>query len=480
MEAPIDEEGLRVKDSATTDATGTPGTETTKLMTEVPKIVYDRLRAAGPERSFLGQSMLGQSVPGPTAAEPAHPNADLLTAFAEQALSATERDGVLEHLALCVECRDVVALALPAMDIAAVPTAADTETVRTATPAKPHWSWLSSPRLAWPGLRWAALAAGVALAASVLLLPPGKLNQATLPSAKQVAATAPPEAVQQTPSSPIASPPPSQSSVSANAAPVGGNGARTKLELSPSKKVKAASPPEGQSGMLLAYNTKSAIPANKGPAASTPPSAAFEPGESASRSTTEAVEVAAATEAVTVAPSPEDTLMARNAAPAIEKAKPAPIEAEVNESQKTQAAHGTASARLQERNVMSAAKMAPSTNQALVPNATWTIKAGVLQRSWDSGQSWQNALRTDHPLLCYTSHLAEVWAGGQAGALFHSVDDGVTWLQLRPSSKGKALSSDVTHIDIRGDPRGSVEIVVSTHNNETWSSVDAGTTWEKK
>jgi len=25
-----------------------------------------------------------------------------------------------------------------------------------------------------------------------------------------------------------------------------------------------------------------------------------------------------------------------------------------------------------------------------------------------------------------------------------------------------------------------VEIVVSTHNNETWSSVDAGTTWDKK
>ncbi len=445
-------------------------------MTEVPKIVYDRLRAARPERAFLGQS-----VPGPTAPEPAHPNADLLTAFAEQALSATERDGVIEHLALCGDCREVIALALPAVDIAAVPTAADTETVRaTATPAKPHWNWLSSPRLAWPGLRWAALAAGVALAASVLLLHPGKLNQATLPSVKQVAATAPPEAVQQTSSSPVASSPASQSSVSANAAPVGSDAARTKLELSPSKKLKAASPAEGRSGMMLAYNTKSASPANQRPAASAPPTAAFGSGESANRSTTEAVEVAAATEAVTVAPSPEDTLMARNAAPAIEKAKPAPPETEVNELQKTQAALGTASARLPERNVMSAAKMAPSTNQPLVPNATWTIKAGVLQRSWDSGQSWQNALRMDHPLLCYASHLAEVWAGGQAGALFHSTDNGVTWLRIQPSSKDRTLNSDVIRIDVRDHANGPGEIVVSTNNNETWSSPDAGTTWEKK
>ena len=79
-------------------------------MTEVPKIVYDRLRAALPEQ--------------------AHPDADLLAAFAEQAISATERDGVLQHLALCGDCREVVALALPAADIVS-PQTADTDGVRT-------------------------------------------------------------------------------------------------------------------------------------------------------------------------------------------------------------------------------------------------------------------------------------------------------------------------------------------------------------
>jgi hypothetical protein len=149
-------------------------------MTEVPKIVYDRLRAARPDRALPLRAL-------------AHPDADLLTAFAEQTLSATERDGMFEHLALCGDCREVIALALPAADIAATPIAAEAEAGRaTRIPAKAERSW---PKFGWPSLRWAALAAGVAVVASVLLVRPGKLNQAMLPSAKrQVATTAPPAA----------------------------------------------------------------------------------------------------------------------------------------------------------------------------------------------------------------------------------------------------------------------------------------------
>src|SRR5260370_22553737 len=132
-------------------------------MTEVPKIVDDRLRSALPEQ--------------------AHPDADLLSAFAEQALSAAERDGVLQHLALCGDCREVVALALPAADMVP-PQTADEDGVRTtvsrAGAPAPH-----KLSFAWASLRWAALAAGVVVAAVVLLVHPGKLNQAMLPSANQ-------------------------------------------------------------------------------------------------------------------------------------------------------------------------------------------------------------------------------------------------------------------------------------------------------
>src|SRR6266436_9420550 len=103
-------------------------------MTEVPKIVYDRLRAALPEQ--------------------AHPDADLLTAFAEQALSATERDGVLQHLALCGDCREVVALALPAADLAppqTAPQAADEAGVRT-MPSRVRAPAPYKLSFAWPTL----------------------------------------------------------------------------------------------------------------------------------------------------------------------------------------------------------------------------------------------------------------------------------------------------------------------------------------
>src|SRR5208282_1428090 len=156
-------------------------TQAREAMTEVPKIVYDRLRAARPERALPDRAL----------PERTHPDADLLTAFAEQALAATERDGVLEHLAFCGDCREVIALALPAADIVAAPIATETAVRATPVPAKSERNFLTA--FAWPSLRWAALAAGVAVVASVLLVHPGKLNKATLPSVnRQVATTAPP------------------------------------------------------------------------------------------------------------------------------------------------------------------------------------------------------------------------------------------------------------------------------------------------
>ncbi len=447
-------------------------------MTEVPKIVYDRLRAAGPERPLRGRSVLGRTAP-----EPVHPDANLLTAFAEQALSATERDGVLEHLALCGDCREVVALALPDAGIVAVPTAADTEAVQiTAIPAKPPWSWLSSPKLAWPSLRWVALAAGVAMAASVLLLHPGKLNQATLPSAsRQVAPTAPPVAGPQIASSPSASSPMQQTTALARTGEARPDEARLQPQLQMSKKLKAgrAAPPlQVQSGMPLEENKRGSAQANKMPAARSVPTPAFDNDVSKSRGLTETVEASGAAVAIDTESSDLNSLMARNDAPAIEKAKPA-LQEEVIGPQKTQASVGAASARVQGRNMMSAAKLSPSTNQTMAHNVTWTIAAGVLRRSVDSGQSWQDALHADHPLLCYAPHDADIWAGGQAGTLFHSDDNGLTWVRLQPSVKGQALSSDITRIDIRYEGRSPAEIVVSTNNNETWSSADGGQTWRR-
>jgi hypothetical protein len=465
-------------------------------MTEVPKIVYDRLRAALP-------------LPGRAAPEQAHPDADLLAAFAEQALSATERDGVLEHLALCGDCREVVALSLPAADMLppqTAPQTADEDGVRTVSRAgapAPH-----KLSFAWPTLRWTALAAGVVVAAAALLLHPGKLNQATLPSVNpQVATTAPPASGSQIASSSVPSSVPSSappSSITSSptdqlAVMAKTDEAQPKSELRLSKKLKAGQvvtpSPQAESG-LLADNKKDSGQANK-PSAAPPASAgAFHYDARSSRAASETVEVSGAAAAVTTEPSAENALVARNNAPgndapAIEKAKPALLEKEVaEEEQKTPAAVVPGPARLQARNVMSAARLASTANQSLASHVTWAIKAGALQRSLDNGQNWQDALHADHPLLCYASHDEDVWTGGQAGILFHSANSGVTWVQVQPLIKARQLSSDITHIEVRntglrndevrGDVRGRAEIILSTSSNEVWSSADDGKTWDKK
>ena len=98
-------------------------------METVPKIVHERLKA---------QALAVD-----------HPDPDVLTAFSERSLSPHERDGVFEHLARCADCRQVVALALPAEESALL-----------VVPA------MGSKWLTWPRLRWGVIAAGVIVTGS--------------------------------------------------------------------------------------------------------------------------------------------------------------------------------------------------------------------------------------------------------------------------------------------------------------------------
>ncbi|MGA7969869.1 MAG: YCF48-related protein [Terriglobales bacterium] len=144
-------------------------------MPDIPKIVPYRMRAASAQDALAAT----------------HPEADELTAFIEQALSPSERDGVLQHLALCADCREAVVLALPAMDETVLPAAVslaeeDAEVALVQSSGadqqsgpqsredgkqesekerKSHFAW---PSFAWTPLRWATLAAGIAVAVFVV------------------------------------------------------------------------------------------------------------------------------------------------------------------------------------------------------------------------------------------------------------------------------------------------------------------------
>jgi hypothetical protein len=98
-------------------------------MSNVPKIVLNQLQPAAGE----------------------HLDANLLTAFAERSLTESERTLVLDHLSLCSDCREVIALALPA-----------TEAVNVGVSARPaRAGWLTIH-----ALRWGVVAAGVLVVTS--------------------------------------------------------------------------------------------------------------------------------------------------------------------------------------------------------------------------------------------------------------------------------------------------------------------------
>jgi hypothetical protein len=364
-------------------------------MTDIPKIVYGRLRVPPKDGALAGS----------------HPDLELLAAFTEQALAGPHRESVLGHLALCGQCREIVALAMPAAEIFDGQPHTQERPGQSAVREKPVREEavreedqqasipITTKRNRWfgfarPNLAWAALAAGVAAVASMLVLHPLQQKQVTLTASNQrVAATLPRAADSQ-----------------------------SAAQWQPSAEVvrRKEPPPIGSSSRNERSNSGAAamVADNRYPR--------------------------------------EEALIARKPASPIEKAKPALSYDE------TQLASADAAAAFK-----------------------WKISAGVLERSFDNGRSWQIGLRADHPLLCYASRGSDIWVGGQAGTLLHSNDNGITWAPVRVGHDGGTASSDVTRIDLQSAhaANGSnalTAIVVSTGSGEVWDSADGGNTWNKQ
>lgn len=94
--------------------------------------------------------------------EAAHPDADQLNAFVEHTLPEHERLATLAHLAECGDCREIVALSLPAFEDSAAVAAAPVSPSRFA-------GWKLVPNLAWIAVP--ALAGLVILTAHLFKVP---------------------------------------------------------------------------------------------------------------------------------------------------------------------------------------------------------------------------------------------------------------------------------------------------------------------
>jgi hypothetical protein len=495
-------------------------------MPEVPKIVHHRLRATMPEQP--------------------HPEADVLTAFAEQALSASERDGVLQHLALCGDCRDVIALVLPAMDAVTHPVEeGEREVVVSAASGrasaelnsserrKPRFAWTG---LAWGNLRWAALAAGIAVA--VLVVRPvlehsGKTERPAVSVVSQPALETKPAGTSEiangalaknsevakateAPKSMADSKESSNEKRQAEQAVLGGQpvnkfeseagAVKVRSELSSRREIPSAGTDAQVAGNVAVGGAMrgansariGAMRRNSAPAAGTvldlrasggrqdaAGKDALNKSESdrsarsgpAPGTASEVVAVEAQGAPTSSVPSvafvqSDENVIALNGMPALQNAP--------DITKAKPALDEVAGKPSQDKSTQKAlpSPMAAGTSFAALAKQTtsWTIADGTLKRSSDGGQTWKPTARSEHALLCFTSYGQEMWAGGQEATLLHSLDNGVTWNTVAVSFEGHPLTSAVTHIDASSP----TQIVLTTDNHETWSSADGGKTWEKK
>lgn len=442
-------------------------------MPDIPKIVRERLKAASVTE---------------------HPDANLLSAFAENTLSGRERSTVCDHLSQCADCRDVVALALPA-----------TEALQTA-PARQRRSWLT-----WPALRWGLVTAGVVAIASFGIVRYQHENRVQTASRK----TAVIEAKNEAPSGPAVSANTDNSTrqqvPSPNAPQTAGRDRKPEhAAVAESKRTLLTNTTIG--GPVPTQAARS-LPHMQAPASVSP---AFVKRQDAP---SKDLRLPAANQTVEVSGAEVQVETAQNqppASPAYDSSEPAvakskPAEAPQTGYAKTAAAAAPApSSGTLVANQVGQARLRVLPPSALAP-ARWTISsAGALQRSFDQGQSWQDinvvasTASSDNlldaqataevastpadkqtlkksaasPLTfrAVTSNGPDVWAGASQGMLFHSGDNGTHWTRVLPATAGVALSGDIVSLDFPDAQHGRV----TTSTPEVWTTADGGHTWQKQ
>ncbi len=432
-------------------------------MEQLPKIVQRRLQE--------------------TAKPGVHPDPDLLAAFVEKSLTDRERSQVLQHLADCADCRDVMTLAMP-------------EVESTPSPSAERSLWLS-----WPVLRWGALAACVVVvgAAVTLHFQPRQIGETSI-AEKAPTAPASLTAENKTSQPPpreklatdIALPAPFQSGrdlgvagklakqreESMDAATVARTTASEPRRLDQDGKeqelsnnrladtIKSADKPTPSAGMMVA-----AAPA---------PLPSEKPAKAAPQAEARNDAVASAPSAVT------DTVTVLEAVQVPErKAKDEATQSESrkeNQAARAAAVGGAAMGGRKTDSLSAQVAEAASGNYAKRSRAPynaprWTLSAdGVLQRSFDSGKTWQTIpVASDVVFRALAANDSDIWVGGAAGALYHSSDAGQHWVHVYPMADGQPLTADIVTVEFSDTQHGKL----TTSAHETWTTNYAGATWQK-
>ena len=425
-------------------------------MTDVPKFVRQRM------------------------AEPAvgdHPEANLLAAFAEGGLSRREREQVLLHLGKCAVCRETLAVALPGNAV---------EQPRAAA-APPGMRWLR-----WPMLRWAGVGAAVVVVAAAVVIENSR-HSAEIPSIRVTAPAAKSEPAKLPAESAAADEVARDSTERVprkEAAVV--RDLHAKVETRTDKKKDAAA---GQFANSIAGPAPT--PANKRADSNQPVQS-----QAATQSFDAAQAARVQQPAPTAPPAPAAGVLELEQQQK-QQAAPASQAPRVNESAEVAAESGAVQmqqAKSQDRlpsalggmnrargtsegkaGVAAQARPAgvsggPLMKAAISVPPHWRLSTdGALERSTDSGQTWQ-LVRVAAPapnLRAFSAVGGDIWAGGTGGALYRSADNGRTWARVTVKAGDLVLDSDIVRVEFTDAQHGAL----MTAAGETWTTDDAGVTW---
>lgn len=396
-----------------------------------------------------------------------HPDADLLSGFAEQSLTGRERDQVLVHLAACVACREVVALAGSPL-VEPVP-----------EPVRKRGLW------EMPLFRWGAVAATTVVVVAAVMLSmhqPGlqKTSSSTaaiqneeLPApvvqqedkmvgvpATKTLGTAQNKVVTE-PASTLQAPTPPHRALHlqqqaryerpGSAAEKNGDKKEEQKEAAPAAigglvagNIVSPAPMAGASARDSASSNNFAL---KAKVADAKPAPAAAPVSAPPRSVNENVTVEASSQAVQV--EPENTPLK---------------DLEVSGRN---VAGLSANGKLDSSTAAVLRKAAPVATQ-------WRVKKGkLLQRS--QAKAWLPVM-PEHKFRAVSLTQNNVWAGGDNGLLYHSPDNGQTWTPVPVHSGTTALTGNIVALTFSDAQHGSLK----TSTGETWTTADGGQSWQKK
>jgi Photosynthesis system II assembly factor YCF48 len=374
-----------------------------------------------------------------------HPSADLLTAFSEDVLDDSERRGVLDHLSACSNCREIASLSLP------LPGLRDATVL---VPRVVRQSWLRGPVL-----RWGALAVCAIFVTSATLLLRRDLAShhaaAVVTSDQDVPAGKDAPKVAELSSTPAIAQPSLQGTRSAK------KQSRRRSDSLPSQTVAENKPLSDNNAARTEIPQKLApMPSSTSPVVA---GRVQNPGEPV---TLKAETAAASARALPASDAPNPS--ANSGAGGIQ-----PLAATRSKAAKQTASGIRAEAFSSFAPVSVDAITPPQVN--LVPR--WTLTAdGILQRSLDTGKSWQPVAipQNTAKLLALAAIGSQIWVGGKDGTLFHSGDAGGHWSRVTPATEDADCSGDVIAIEFITALQGQVR----TSTQQRWSTSDGGQTWQ--